>query len=313
MQFKNILKSFAFISASVVAFASADCSDPSKIDSDECKADILIVTTAERNKEQNEGFMSVVESLKKFDVPANQLAIPPQGVDDSEIIRILYRDPAAQNFGRYKTVVFPNGRVSYSNGSQFWESAIRANQWDIFTNYATNTQTNIVFLNEYPSNYTGTELAYETYNSNQRITFHPDAVLVDELATEELNTDQAWHYPAKIMNESELQLYGFNDVKPILYFEPNQDIPEQTVAAVEGYYKGAEFAAFYTSFGQWSSTSSKLNIYWVNWALGDLSHVSDSQYTNEQAIKLSASPKSVKLAMGCVVFSTILVIFTTLL
>lgn len=320
MLFKDLFKAIALIGAPLAAYAVNDnCADADKIDTEKCRADILIVTTEERNAKQNEGFSSIVNTLERFAIPANQLSIPKAGIRDDEITRILYSDPVNKK-GRYKAVVFPNGRVSYANvqdgddQNAMWSSALTWSQWDLITQYAANTQSRIVYLNEYPSNNTGTTCAYTQYNLNQKISLEQEANMIDELANVDLNTEQTWHYPAKIGEEQDLRLtYGFEYVRPLMYFEPADSIQERTVAAVECNNQGAEYAGFFTAFGSWSKTAAAINIYWLTWALGDISKISDQHITAEKALGMSAAPKSIKLAFGCIAISTLFVIIATLL
>jgi len=325
MLFKNLLKAAVLVATPFVAYAGTNCADPDKIDTDECKADILIVTTDKqsRTKSQDEGFASIVNSLQRFAIPANQLEVPETGVPDSEIYRFLYSDDAHTQ-PRYSAIVFPNGRVSYSNVQQgaaatedlLWKSAFSYNQWEIFNDFSRNTGSRIVYLNEYPSNNTGTTIQYEMYTANQKITL-VDATSLEELQNVDLNTDRIWHYPAKIDDEQELSLnYGFEYVNPLLYFEPDAEgkVPEKTVAAVECKNQGAEYAAFYVSFGDWSTTAAALNIFWLTWALkADIQQLSDEHITTAEALKKSAASKTARLAMGCLTISTLFVIIATLI
>jgi len=63
MQLKNILK--LSLLAAVPAVIAKDC-NKENIDSPDCQADVLIVTT--KNKQEDEGFKSVIGTLEKFSV-----------------------------------------------------------------------------------------------------------------------------------------------------------------------------------------------------------------------------------------------------
>jgi len=313
MHFKIILKSFVLLCSFLVANAAVDCSNPDKIDTDACRADILIITT----DQTSDGFKSVRNTLDKLKISTNQLIIPKEGVADDRFLYFLYENPTTLEGARYSAIVFPNGRVSYDNGKinePSWESAIKPNQWDIFNNYSAKTQSRIVFLNEYPSNYTGTKLLYDNpvyYRSLQNYSFDENADLFVSSKEDNLNTEEIWHYQAKLLSDRDLKKSGFSNVEPLLYFEPSENVPEKSVAAVDGYYNDARFLAFYTGFGEWSSVSNKLNVFWITWFFGDISHISDAHITSEEAF--SASPKSAKLALGSIVLSTIFVIMATLI
>jgi len=326
MLFKNVFKTFALLGAPLLAYAvDENCANPDKIDTDKCRADILIVTTQERNQRQNAGLESIVTTLERFSIPANQLSVPQMGIKDDEIYRILYSD-AARTSPRYKAIVFPNGRVSYANGCDdngncsadaMWKSALSWEQWNIITQYSANTNSRIVYLNEYPSNNTGTELAYENFNNyaeNQKYSIDQEFDIVPELSQVELNTFETWHYPAKISPEDKNRLeHGFEYVKPMLYFEPSANVPDITVAAVECSNQNALYAGFFTSFGQWSTTAAALNIYWLNWALDtDIEKISEQHISNIDALNMSAAPKAVKLAFSSIAISTIIVIIAAL-
>ncbi|ORX51385.1 hypothetical protein BCR36DRAFT_287885 [Piromyces finnis] len=289
------------------------------MDSDKCKADILIVTTQNLDAFQNEGYNSVVNTLTKFSVPANKLSIDPNGVDTTYIRNVLYRN---NDEGRYKAIVFPNGRVSYNSGGDQWVSAIRPDQWLLFDEYSAVTGSRIVYLNEYPSNNTATELAYDfkgdqasNFKIAQKISFPEDSSsFIEDLKDIELNTQDTWHFPAKIEDESKYKVDGFDSVEPLLYFESaGETIPEKTIAAVACERQGSIYAGFFTSFGSWSKTAAALNIYWLTWALNtDFSKISDAHISTEKALDMSSdAPKSIKLALLSLVVSTLLVIFVT--
>ncbi|OUM69540.1 hypothetical protein PIROE2DRAFT_19661 [Piromyces sp. E2] len=309
MQLKSIIK-FASLLFAAPVFAGG-CEDI-----DKCPAEILIVATKPeyRNEEQNQGLESVRTTLEKFSVSANKYEISPEGVSTEDLQKILYDK---NNKGRYKAIIFPNGRVSYSNGGDVWSSAIRPDQWKVFTDYSAQTKNKIVYLNEYPSNNTGTELAYDftgnplNYKVPQPIIIEDGMIGADELNKLELTTEETWHFPAKITPNAP----GFTVVEPLMYFGPNNVAPEQTIGAVAcETAEGAKTAAFFTSFGSWSRVSAALNIYWLTWVYEmDFSKISEAQYSTEDAIRMAASdaPRSTKLGIA-LVLSTISAVLLTL-
>jgi hypothetical protein len=299
MQLKNILK--LSLLAAVPAVIAKDC-NKENIDSPDCQADVLIVTT--KNKQEDEGFKSVIGTLEKFSVPTNQYTIDESGTTDEEIRQVIYKDQA-KKLGRYKAIVFPNGRISYNTADGTWASALSDDQWAIFEEYTASTNNRIVYLNEYPSNNTGTLLyndQFRNFQVKQPIVVPEDSAIAEELNSNNLNTLDTWHFPAKI--DPNYNLLAFESVEPLLYFQATQDVPElpeDTVAAVSCKKNdGSQFAAFFLSFGQWSKTSASLNVYWLTWALNtDISKISDKHLSTKEAIeKASDAQKSSKLIMA---------------
>jgi len=321
MQLKSLLK-FACLAVLPTVMAS-DCNKLEDLDKDECNAEILIITTLSENKESNngdEGFKSVVNTIKRFSVPAMQLEIPITGVDTKVIEDYLWQDKE-NKMARFNAVVFPNGRVSYSSSGNIWKSAIRGDQWNIFYDYAREGNARLVFLNEYPSNHTGTDLyagqidnpaeAEKKYKVKQLVT--PESGIAEEeaLAEAKVDTNGVWHFPAKIQNYN-------NGVtaEPLLYFEPDdeQNYPEKTIAAVTCENNGASYAGFFMGFGGWSKLSNALNVIWLSWATQkDFKLLSGEQLTSEDAINtISASDKTTKLEVLFVTLTTLFTIFATL-
>jgi len=104
-------------------------------------------------------------------------------------------------------------------------------------------------------------------------------------------------------------------VESLLYFEANKDFPEETVAAVTVDNDGAQYAAFFMAFGDWSTTSSVLNVVWLTWAFEkDFRFLSGLHQNTEQVIKESSgSGKSTKIEILVVTLSTIFTIIYNLL
>ena len=87
-------------------------------------------------------------------------------------------------------MVFPNGRVGYDyskTSDSDWKSAINYNQWEIIYDYSRNFDVRLVFLNEYPSNYTSTELAYNYDNEEKAKKAYQikQAIIAEKGVTEE--------------------------------------------------------------------------------------------------------------------------------
>ena len=100
--------------------------------------------------------------------------------------------------------MFPNGRVSYDRAdysrteNSDWQSALKYEQWEMFYDYSRNFDTRLVFLNEYPSNYTGTTL-YKTfepeeakikYQSVQSIKSEPNIIYSEAVNESKLDTKE---------------------------------------------------------------------------------------------------------------------------
>ncbi|OUM58692.1 hypothetical protein PIROE2DRAFT_15957 [Piromyces sp. E2] len=243
-------------------------------------------------------FQSISEIVIKYGIDATNVKIPKGGVSDQQLHDVLYDSTGNP---KYKALVFPNGRISFNNGGQ-WKSAITDSQWETIYEYSRTYGSRVVFLNEYPSIYTGTKIPEDLINSNnvnvytsqQTITAAPGSQYADIINTANLNTYNIYHFPAIIENTQNVT------AQPLLYFEPNSSYGEKTVAAVEVDYAGAKFSAYHMAFGQWSKTSKTLNILWISWATElDLKTLSSSEITTEEALKensINASPSSPSLS-----------------
>jgi hypothetical protein len=232
-------------------------------------------------------YNSIAAIIQKYEINAKHIKIPRSGISDADLQNILYEN----NQPKYKAIVFPNGRVSYSQGNESdpnWQSAINNEQWEQIYEYSRTTGSRVVFLNEFPSMYTGTQL-HSTfanltpddplYNSEQTITAAQGSNYSDIINKVKLSTSNIHHFPAVIQNTQNVV------ATPLLYFEPTESIPEQTVAAVEVDYAGAKFAAYFMAFGDWSATSRTLNILWISWATGlDLKTLSSQEVSTEEAL-----------------------------
>jgi len=293
-------------------------------------ADILIVTI-DNSKDNNikynsTSYDSITATMKKYLINSHKLSVPTIGILDSDIDEALYIKVNNATFPKYKVIVFPDGRVSYdasnpNSGNSTWQSAIKPSQWEKFYEYSRNYNTRLVFLNEYPSNYTGTTLyqklepdeAIKKYQSVQNIKSEPDIIYAEVVNESKLDTKEIYHYPAiidqKVIKKSKLK------VESLLYFEANKDFPEETVAAVTVDNDGAQYAAFFMAFGDWSTTSSVLNVVWLTWAFEkDFRFLSGLHQNTEQVIKESSgSGKSTKIEILVVTLSTIFTIIYNLL
>jgi len=319
MQLKSLLK---LACLALIPKVIAECDSLQELDKPKCKSEILIITTLDEDKVSNDGnagLQSVVETIKRFQIPAMQLEIPSNGVETSLIESYLWQDKQAKH-PRFNVVVFPNGRVSYSSTGDIWKSAIRGDQWDLFYEYSRDGGVSLVFLNEYPSNHTGTELVggenqnVGRYKLKQQVTPAEDILEEDAIREANVDTDGVWHFPAVVKD------YG-NGVKasPLLYFEPAQpDYPERTLAAVtceksENGGPAAVYAGFFMGFGKWSNLSNALNVVWLSWATGkDFHLLSGNQMTSAEAIAMSASDKTTKLEVLLITLTTLITVFVTL-
>jgi len=269
MHFKLLSK----LSLLLIGSASVICQELNK--------NILIVTTEETNS-QDLATEAILQTMAKYNINKDRIKIKPTGIADKDLHDILYDTNGNPN---YKAVVFPNGRISYNN-DDIWKSAIKDNQWDEFYQYSRTYGTRLVFLNEYPSNYTASVLYNnqnaDVYQSNQIISAAPGTPNAETINSAKLDTYNIYHYPAVIQN-SELIT-----AEPLLYFGPNDYCPEQTVAAVAVNYSGAQYAAYFMAFGGWSKTSHALNILWLSWAtemdLKDLTMSTGDSVSTEQAL-----------------------------
>jgi len=314
--------------APLAALADINCLDPENIDKEECSADILIVTTMEKSDE-SPSYKALVKTLNDNIIKANNLKVPKEGITDDKIDLALYSNVNGKKIGRYKVLVFPNGRVSYDqndvqNSISTWQSAITFNQWEGFYDYSRENDARLVFLNEYPSNYTGTQLYYDINPQEsqeeidkkllgkQVIVPAPDIYEENAIKEAQINTEHIWHFPAK-----ENQTPGIT-IEPLLYFDASPpEYPEKTLAAVlvknEKNGKEANYAAFFLPFGDWNEGSTALNVIWLSWALQkDFKYISGKQISAEEAIKQSGASQTSKLELIFVALCTIFTITVTL-
>jgi len=259
--------------------------------------------------------------MKNYNINYDRLLVKRSGILDEEIDKALFFNINGTALPKYSVLVFPDGRVSYDaanprTGNSNWQSAIKPNQWERFYNYSRNYDSRLVFLNEYPSNYTGTKLYKEfesseaelKYQSIQNIKSELDISDAKAINESNLNTKEIYHYPAVIDTHSSKKDFK---VEKLLYFEPNDDFPEETLAAVTVDNKGAQYVAFFMAFGDWSKTSSVLNIVWLSWAVEkDFKFISGNHIDTAQGIKeTSGSGNSLTLEILLMILSTIFTIF----
>jgi len=230
-----------------------------------------------------DAYNSINQLLKQYNLKydVETVKIPKKGVNDNQLNNYLYK----KGTPKYKAIVFPNGKVPYNKHGN-WTSALKDPQWNTFYDYSRKHGSRLVFLNEFPSAFTGTNV-HPTYSTNsqlctarQRITAAPgtphEQIINNQL---NLNTEGIYHYFPIIENAQNVT------TKPLLYFEPNEQITDRTVAAVEVDNAGAKISAYFLAFGDWSNTSKVLNILWMSWATEqDFKMLSADQISTEQAL-----------------------------
>jgi len=318
MKCQKLIK-LAMLMVSPLASYALDCLKESDLNNPDCQKDILIITNVKSDggDERSGSFKAVVNTLEKYDIGANQLQVPQSGILDSEIEKALYKD----NMARYSVLVFPEGRVSYNqqvnSAENEWASALTYDQWEKFYEYSRNTNKKLVFLNDYPGNYTGTADYVDTRNldknlhkSVQNIVPVQDALnqeVAEAVSEVSISTAEIWHYPA-VESPSE----KITSVEKLLMFQKNNEITEDTIAAVTANYDGAQYASFFMPLGSWDEKGSDaLNIIWLTWGLEkDFSKIAGKQVSAKDAIK-SDAPKSSKLELIFVALCTLLTISVT--
>ncbi|ORX51383.1 hypothetical protein BCR36DRAFT_411850 [Piromyces finnis] len=265
-------KLFSKLSLILFGSASVICQQLNK--------NILIVTTDD-NESEDLATNSILETMEKYSINRHRIKIKKSGILDEDLHNALYDD---NGNAKYKAIVFPNGRISY-NDDDIWTSAIKPLQWEEIYQYSRSFGSRLVFLNEYPSNYTATMLYSDNDNNNiftslQKISAAPGTTGAEAINSANLDTNNIYHFPAKLQNTETVF------AEPLLYFNENDVLPEKTIAAVSVNNAGAKYAAYFMAFGGWSKTSHALNILWLSWAtemdLKDLSSTQD--VTTEQAL-----------------------------
>jgi len=263
---------------------------------EDAEADILVFVI---DGSQSNDYASAIQTFKKYDISHNVVSIQKTGISNEELENYLYKEVDGQKLPKYKVLVFPNGRVSYDRAdysrteNSDWQSALKYEQWEMFYDYSRNFDTRLVFLNEYPSNYTSTELIHEYKGDEAKKMYQSNQVIIPEegineeetLKNAKLTTEGIYHFPARIVD-----LGNGVTADPILYFGENQEFPEKSVAAVSVNNNGAQYIAFFMAFGEWSKDSTALNIVWLTWATEkDLKHLSGKQISTEDALKESSA------------------------
>ncbi|ORX51382.1 hypothetical protein BCR36DRAFT_411849 [Piromyces finnis] len=318
MNLKSIFHFSILLTLPLIIYGKND--DPSEI----------LVLTTESNGNTGD-YASAMQTFIKYEIPYNVISISQGGISNEELENNLFTiSNTGSKIPKYKVLVFPNGRISYdhadySQTSQSdWQSALRYDQWELFYDYSRSYGARLVFLNEYPSNYTSTSLYREFNEEEAKINYQlKQRIIAEKGITEEetinnsiLTTSGIYHFPAKIVD------YG-NGVtaEPLLYFGETLNYPEKTVAAVTVNNNGALYVAFFMAFGEWSSTSTALNIVWLTWATQkDLKYTSNKKVTTKEAIEensydseSSGLRKYGKSECNFIIIFTILAIFINLL
>jgi len=254
--------------------------------------EILVLTT----ESEGSDYASAMQTFKKYEVPYHVISISQNGISNQELEKNLFDiSSTGEKVPKYKVIVFPNGRISYDHADYTitnvsdWQSALKNDQWEYFYDYSRQYSARLVFLNEYPSNYTGTTLYHEYVGDEAKIKYQLKQQIIAESGIPEeatinesiLTTSGIYHFPAKIVDNGN----GIT-AKPLLYFSPTNNFPEKTVAAVTVDNNGALYVAFFMAFGEWSSTSTALNVIWLTWATQkDLKYTSNKKVTTKEAIE----------------------------
>ncbi|OUM58694.1 hypothetical protein PIROE2DRAFT_15959 [Piromyces sp. E2] len=282
-------------------------------------SDILLVIID--NNKSNE-YASAVNTFKKYDIPYYILKVPKTGIDIQELEDKIYV-PTSKGIKmpKYSVIIFPNGRVSFDNADYSqtsesnWQSALSYDQWEFFYDCSRNFGTRLVFLNEYPSNYTSTKVykeykgseAENAYQQKQTIIAESYLSEADVINQSNLNTEGIYHFPAVIVDYNN----GIT-AEPLLYFSEASEFPEKTIAAVSVENNGAHYAAFFMAFGEWSNDSTALNIIWLTWATAkDFKLISGKRITSEEAIKENGIGDYNKYEILFVIITTIITIIIT--
>jgi len=259
---------------------------------EESNGDILVFVI---EGAKSEDYASAIDTFKKYSINYKLVTVNKKGITNEELNKHLFKEVNGNQMPQFKVLVFPNGRVSYNRADYSrsedsdWQSAIKYDQWELFYDYSRNYDARLVFLNEYPSNYTSTELVQEYKGDQAKKMYQTKQVIIPEKNIDEeqtlidakLTTEGIYHFPAKIVNLG-------NGVKaePLLYFGENEDFPEKSIAAVTVDNKDAQYVAFFMAFGEWSKDSTALNVVWLSWATGkDFRLLSGNQKSSEDAIK----------------------------
>jgi len=293
------------------------------------EAEILVFTTEKDGTSLQNEYASAIQTFTRYEIPYHIVPISRNGITDEQLNQQLFSYSDGKAIPKYKVLVFPNGRISYDHADYSkssksdWQSAIKYDQWEILYDYSRNYDARLVFLNEYPSNYTSTELAHESideeiarqsYQLKQTITAEKGVTEENTINSSGFTTEGIYHFQAKIKD------YGNGiTAKPLLYFSECSGFPDKSVAAVTVNNKGAKYVAFFMAFGEWSSTSSVLNIIWLTWATQkDLKYSSNKDVTTQQAINeirdsYNGVGKATKAEFLLIILSTITAIIFNVL
>jgi len=122
------------------------------------------------------------------------VTVNKKGITNEELNKHLFKEVNGNQMPQFKVLVFPNGRVSYNRADYSrsedsdWQSAIKYDQWELFYDYSRNYDARLVFLNEYPSNYTSTELVQEYKGDQAKKMYQTKQVIIPEKNIDEEQT-----------------------------------------------------------------------------------------------------------------------------
>jgi len=198
------------------------------------------------------------------------------------------------NKPKYYGIVLGNGALSVLHEDEGrWGSILSASQWDYLKEYQKTYGVRVVALDDSPDATYGTAIFDATVwgvssTQDMKVANNDIAKSIYKEAgiktTAVLNTKGLYHVPVKV-TDTEL-------ATPVITFQPNEDLKEESVAAV--YFKdkeGRERLAFYISFGDWSVNSVLLNHLWVSW-------ITRSLYAGERRVTFTPHIDDVFISTG---------------
>ncbi|OUM58693.1 hypothetical protein PIROE2DRAFT_15958 [Piromyces sp. E2] len=134
------------------------------------------------------------------------MSISENGISTEDLENKLFKfNYAGQKEPKYKVLVFPNGRISYDHADYSittqsdWQSALVYDQWEFLYDYSRTYGARLVFLNEYPSNYTSTALYNEYSGDEAKIKYQLKQKIIAEKGITEEGT----------INKSEFTTSGY--------------------------------------------------------------------------------------------------------
>eukprot|EP00833_Pecoramyces_ruminatium_P013776 jgi/Orpsp1_1/1187808/evm.model.d7180000060312.1 len=180
--------------------------------------------------------------------------------DDEELTPKLYDKRPL-----FYMIIVDGSLEVYDKDKQIWKSALTLSQWTELDDYEAKNHIRRVVVNNYPKPKSDSN----EYDKSQVVT--QKIVCADNDMTQKIFNDARVRRSAPLTSSGLIHFNIQNSkdvgVIPILYFKPNDEIIEKTLAAaVFDIGDGREVFTFFLQFTEESTTVTILNHLWITWA-----------------------------------------------